>query len=395
MPWKESDPMSERLKFVARLMDGERMTDLCEEFGISRKTGYKLLERYDSEGVSAFSEQSRAPKHHPNQTSAKMERAIVDLRNQHPTWGAPKIKTYLERKLTSVPAKSTVHAILQRHEMVKAKRRGIPVSKAKGTNLSCPSKPNDLWCTDFKGQFKLGNGSYCYPLTVTDQVSRFLLACECFENTSEDQCIASYHRIFSEYGLPDAIRSDNGVPFASRSYFGLSKLSVFWLRFGIKIERIIPGHPEQNGCHERMHRTLKADATKPPSSNILSQQERFDAYRDIFNLERPHEALDMASPAHIYRPSKRIYDPDLEPLSYPEHDITTRITNCGKAFVDNKRHRIQVHIGLPFAGHNVGLKKLGDEIWQINFMDYLMGYFDMENQKIQNPANPFLQDRLG
>jgi transposase InsO family protein len=213
--------------------------------------------------------------------------------------GAPKIKSYLERKLANVPAKSTVHAILQRHEMVKGKRRGIPVSKAKGTHLSKPCEPNDLWCTDFKGQFKLGNGSYCYPLTVTDQVSRFFLACECFENTSEDQCISSFHRIFSEYGLPAAIRSDNGVPFASRSYFGLSKLAVFWLRLGIKLERIIPGHPEQNGCHERMHRTLKADATKPPSKNILSQQERFDAYREIFNVERPHEALQMASPAQV------------------------------------------------------------------------------------------------
>lgn len=395
MPWKESDAMSERLKFVARIMDGERMTDLCNEFGISRKTGYKLLDRFESEGASAFGDQSRAPKSHPNQTSTKMERAIVDLRNQHPTWGAPKIKTYLERRLTDVPAKSTIHAILQRYEMVKVKRRRNPEMKAKGTHLSSPSNPNDLWCTDFKGQFKLGNGSYCYPLTVTDQVSRFLLACEGFENNSEDQSIASFHRIFSEYGLPAAIRSDNGVPFASRSYFGLSKLSVFWVRLGINIERIIPGHPEQNGCHERMHRTLKADATKPPSANLLSQQERFDAYRDIFNLERPHEALSMASPGQVYTPSKRTYDPDIEPLKYPEHDITTRITKCGKIWVENKRHQLKVHIGVPFAGYNVGLKRMADEIWQIDFMDYLLGYFDIEHQKIEIPANPFLQDRLG
>lgn len=394
MPWKVSEAMSERLKFVARYLDGERMTDLCGEFEISRKTGYKLLHRYEADGAAAFGDRSRAPIDHPNQTPKAIETAIVNVRQEHPTWGAPKIRAYLARKLVvGVPAKSTVHAILQRYDMVKIKPRRKSIARSKGTPLSQPTSPNVLWCTDFKGQFRLGNRQYCYPLTITDQYSRFLIACEAFENTSESQCIETFHRIFSEHGLPDAIRSDNGVPFASRSHFGLSKLSVFWVRLGITIERIFPGCPQENGCHERMHRTLKADAIRPASSNILSQQERFDAYRQIYNRERPHEALKMETPMDIYTSSKRKYCSEIEPISYPTHDITTRITKCGRIFVNNRKHQIKVRIGVPFSGHNVGLKEVDDGIWQVNFMHHLLGYFDLETQTIQIPTNPFLKDR--
>jgi transposase InsO family protein len=393
MPWKVSDPMSERLKFVSRYLDGEKMTDLCTEFEISRKTGYKLVQRYEEAGASAFWDQSRAPKCHPNQTPPLVEKAIVDLRQQHPTWGAPMIRAYLERKKVKAPATSTIHAILQRHDLVTAKRRRAGVARAKGTHLVKPDRPNGLWCTDFKGQFRLGNGIYCYPLTVTDQKSRFLLACEGFESIDEQQCIQAFHRLFGEFGLPDAIRSDNGVPFASRSYFGLSKLSVFWVRLGISLERIEPGCPQQNGCHERMHRTLKADATKPASSNLLAQQERFDAFRSIFNRERPHQALDMASPEQHYSASTRAYDPHLEPLRYPDHDLTTRITKCGQIFVDSRKLKLKAFVGIPFGGYGVGLKSLGDGTWQVNFMDYLLGYIDGQTRKLQIPANPFLKER--
>jgi transposase InsO family protein len=386
--------MSERLKFVSRYLEGEKMTDLCEEFEISRKTGYKLVQRYQDLGAGAFCDQSRAPKAHPNQTPTAVEKAVVDLRQQHPSWGAPKIRAYLSRKAIKAPATSTIHAILQRHELVTAKRRRAVPAKAKGTSLSSPDSPNALWCTDFKGHFRLGNGRYCYPLTVTDQKSRFLLACEGFESINEQLCLEAFHGLFLEFGLPDLIRSDNGVPFASRSYFGLSKLSVFWVRLGIGLERIRPGCPEQNGCHERMHRTLKAEATKPPSKTILSQQERFDAFRSIYNRERPHEALGMASPEQHYRASKRAYNPELEPLSYPEHDITTAITKCGSIFIDNKALKIRVFVGIPFGGYNVGLKNLGDGTWQVNFMSHLLGYFDLDSKKIQIPANPFLKERL-
>jgi transposase InsO family protein len=392
MPWKVSDPMSERVKFVSRYLDGEKMTDLCAEFGISRKTGYQLVQRYEASGAAAFVDQSRAPKSHPNQTPPHIEKLIVELRRQHPTWGAPMIRAYLGRKKVAVPATSTVHAVLQRHDLITRKSRRSAVPRAKGTRLTKPDRPNALWCTDFKGQFRLGNGKYCYPLTVTDQKSRFVLACEGFEHIDEAQCIEAFHRLFAEFGLPDAIRSDNGVPFASRSYFGLSKLSVFWVRLGIVLERIEPGCPEQNGCHERMHRTLKADATKPASSNILAQQERFDAFRSIYNRERPHQALDMASPEQHYTASSRVYGGQPQPLLYPEHDITTRITKCGQIFIDSKKLKLRAFVGVPFAGYNVGLKSMGDGAWQVNFMSHLLGYIDDNSRKLQIPANPFLKE---
>lgn len=391
MPWKESCPMSERLKFVGRYLDGERITDLCREFEISRKTGYKLIHRYETAGGFAFGDLPRTPKTHPNQTPLPMENDIINLRQEHPTWGAPKIKSYLERTKTNVPAKSTVHCILQRNDLIKVRQRRSLIAKSKGTHLSVAEAPNDLWCVDFKGQFRLGNKKYCYPLTVSDEFSRFVLACEAFESTAESPCIEAFHRLFLQYGLPDFIKSDNGVPFSSRSFFGLSKLSLFWVRLGIGIERITPGRPDQNGCHERMHRTLKADATKPPSSNLLSQQERFDGFREVFNCKRPHEALLMKSPADIYVSSSKKYDPDINPIQYPDHDITTKVTKCGSIFVDSRRLRARVYLGIPFGDYRVGLRELDGGIWQVNFMHHLLGYFDLEKAQIQIPVNPFLK----
>jgi putative transposase len=393
MPWKESDPMSERLKFVSRFLDGERMADLCREFEISRKTGYKLVQRYEENGIEGIKDRSPAPFLHPNQTPPRIEQAVIDLRQQHPTWGAPKIKTYLERKSMELPAISTIHAILRRYDMVKIKRRRPSFAKAKGTILTTPSEPNALWCTDFKGQFRLGNGKYCYPLTVTDQNSRFLLACEGYDSVEEMGCIDAFHRLFGQYGLPKAIKSDNGVPFSSRSLFGMSKLSVFWIRLGIGIERIKPGNPQENGSHERMHRTLKAETTKPPSSNSLCQQERFDAFQTTFNYERPHAAIGMKSPGELYHPSKVAYDPEIVPLRYPEHSLTTRITKCGRIFIANKKLNLSVAIGKPFGGYNVGLKLVDKGLWQADFMHHTLGFFDMETQKLQVAINPFMVPR--
>lgn len=393
MPWKESDPMSERLKFVSRYLDGERMVDLCREFEITRKTGYKLVQRYEEKGIEGIKDRSPAPFVHPNQTPPRIEKAVIDLRQQHPTWGAPKIKTYLERKSMELPAVSTIHAILRRHDMIKVKRRRPSLAKAKGTILTTPSEPNALWCTDFKGQFRLGNGRYCYPLTVTDQNSRFLLACEGFESVEEMGCLDAFHRVFSQYGLPKVIKSDNGVPFSSRSIFGMSKLSVFWIRLGIGIERIKPGNPQENGSHERMHRTLKAETTKPPSANSLSQQERFDAFQATFNHERPHAAIDMKSPAELYRPSKIVYDPEIVPLRYPAHTLTTRITKCGKIFIANKKLNLAVAVGKPFGGYNVGLNLVDKGLWQVDFMHHTLGFFDMATQKLQVAINPFMVPR--
>jgi transposase InsO family protein len=268
---------------------------MCREFGISRKTGYKIFDRYREHGLEALSDRSRRPVRYANQLPEQVERLIVRLKAEKPHWGARKIRELLVRRLDGdvrVPAKSTVHAVLDRHELVK--RGGRPRHRARGTPLSEGTNPNDLWCADFKGEFKLGNGRYCYPLTVTDHASRFLLLCEALESTREELAFTAFERLFRERGLPLAIRSDNGVPFASpNALFNLSKLSVWWLRLGVAIERIKPGRPQQNGRHERMHLTLKKEATKPSGMNSLQQQARFDAFLHEFNAERPHEALAM------------------------------------------------------------------------------------------------------
>ena len=315
MPWKASSVMEERLRFVARLLDGEAMTDVCREFGVSRKTGYKIFDRYKEHGLEALSDRSRRPVRYANQLPRQLETLIVRLKSEKPHWGARKIRELLVRRLDGdlrVPAKSTIHTVLDRNGLVK--RAGVPRHRARGTPLSAGTGPNDLWCADFKGEFKLGNGRYCYPLTVTDHASRFLLLCEALDSTREDPAITAFERLFRERGLPLAIRSDNGVPFASpNALFNLSKLSVWWLRLGIATERIKPGHPQQNGRHERMHLTLKKETTRPPGFNSLQQQQRFDAFVREFNSERPHEALDMKCPAELYTASTRTYAglPDL------------------------------------------------------------------------------------
>src|SRR5258706_10234605 len=308
MPWRECYKMDERLKFVARLLDGEKMAVLCREFEISRKTGYKIFQRYKDCGIEGLTDRSRRPYRHARQLPFQIEKAILQLKREHPSWGAPKIRERLRRQHSEVhcPAISTVHAILDRNGLVKRRRRRL--YKAEGTELSRPCAPNDLWCADYKGEFMLADRRYCYPLTITDFASRYLLCCEALEATKEIYAFTVFERIFKDFGLPLAIRTDNGVPFASRStFFGLSKLSVWWLRLGIGIERIKPGNPQQNGRHERMHLTLKKEATRPPGKNFLQQQAKFDQFIECYNHQRPHQALNMQYPAELYRPSTRPY----------------------------------------------------------------------------------------
>jgi transposase InsO family protein len=386
MPWKASSVMEERLRFVARLLDGEAMTDVCREFGISRKTGYKIFDRYKEHGLEALSDRSRRPVRYANQLPQQVESLIVRLKDEKPHWGARKIRELLVRRLNGdvrIPAKSTVHTVLDRHGLVK--RGGGPRHRARGTPLSQPSAPNELWCADFKGEFKLGDGRYCYPLTVTDQTSRFLLMCEALESTREELAFTAFERLFAERGMPLAIRSDNGVPFASpNALFNLSRLSVWWLRLGIAIERIIPGHPQQNGRHERMHLTLKKEATRPPGFNSLQQQARFDAFMQEFNTERPHEALAMKCPAEFYAASARRYD-GLPELAYPFHDRDILVTACGRICL----HRKKINISTVLAGQKLGIKEVDDGIWLVSFSHYDLGYFDLEQRTLQPLDNPF------
>ncbi len=388
MPWRETSVMEERLRFVARLLEGEGMSDVCREFGISRKTGYKIFNRYKDDGLEALTDRSRRPVRYANQLPDPVEAMIVHLKKEKPHWGARKIRELLVKRLAGdvrIPAKSTVHAVLDRHGLVSQARKRNRANKAVGTQLSEALEPNDLWCADFKGEFKLGNGRYCYPLTITDQASRYLLCCEAFESTREQGVFEAFRRIFTEHGLPAAIRSDNGLPFASpNGLYNLSKLSVWWLRLGIGLERIRPGHPQQNGRHERMHLTLKKEATRPPGRNTLQQQARFDAFVSEFNEERPHEALDMKVPADLFVASSRPYR-GLPEIDYPFHDREALVTNCGRLCI----YRKKINISTVLAGQKLGIEEVDDGIWLVSFMHYDLGYIDLEQRTLQTIDNPF------
>jgi len=379
--------LDERMRFVIRLKDGESMAALCREFQISRKTGYKIFQRYEECGLEGLSDRTRRPFRYAHQLPEQIEAAIVAARREKPTWGARKIRERLLRRLphaVKVPACSTIHAVLDRHGLVSRPRlrRG---TRAQGTALSQGLSPNDLWCADYKGEFLLGNKRYCYPLTVTDHASRFLLLCEALESNKEDSAFRAFERLFQERGLPQAIRSDNGVPFASpNGLFNLSKLSVWWLRLGISIERIRPGHPQQNGRHERMHLTLKQETTRPAAANILQQQAKFDAFLEEFNQERPHEALQMKSPADVYIASRRLYQGVPEP-HYPFHDKTVVVTSCGRLCLFRKK----INLSTSLAAQAVGIKEVDQGIWLVSFMDYDLGYIDLEEKTLQPLENPF------
>ena len=284
------------------------------------------------------------------------------------------------------PAASTIHAVLDRHGLVTRRKRRR--HKAQGTELSEARFPNALWCADYKGQFRLGNRKYCYPLTITDYRSRYLLACEGLESTKETGAFPVFERAFKEFGLPAAIRTDNGVPFSSpHALFGLSRLSVWWLRLDIAIERIKPGHPQQNGCHERMHLTLKKEATKPPSYNFLQQQGRFDDFIEGYNNERPHQALGGKYPGEVYTPSPREYHHPEVP-EYPFHDRTIRVTQCGRICIGSRK----INLSTVFGGQSVGIREVADKIWLVSFMNYDLGFFDEAENRVepvgQNPFAP-------
>jgi putative transposase len=375
MPWRECCKMDERLRFVARLLEGEKMAALCREFDISRKTGYKIFSRYKSCGMQGLTDRSRRPYRHANRLPSQIETLIVRLRKEYPSWGAPKLREKLGRLHQDIhlPAISTVHAVLDRHGLVSRGRR--PRHHAQGTSLSTPKRANDLWCADYKGEFMLADRRYCYPLTITDAASRYLLCCDALATTKEVYAFSVFERAFKDFGLPLAIRTDNGVPFASSSaFFGLSRLSVWWLRLGIGIERIKPGNPQQNGRHERMHLTLKKEATRPPAKNFLQQQAKFDAFIE----------LNMKYPGELYRPSLRLYE-GLPELEYPFHDRTITVTSCGRICLGGRK----INLSQVFAGQKVGIKEVEEKIWLVSFMHYDLGFFDQEAGRVECAQNPF------
>ncbi len=385
MPWRECCKMDERLRFVARLLEGEKMAELCREFDISRKTGYKIFTRYKDIGLEGLTDRSRRPYRQANRLPFQVETLIVALKREHPSWGAPKIREKLRRRHPDLkpPAISTVHAVLDRHGLVMRGRERR--YQAQGTTLSSPTSPNDLWCADFKGEFMLADKRYCYPLTITDFATRYLICCDALASTRAQPAFTVFERAFKDFGLPRAIRTDNGTPFASASaIFGLSKLSVWWLRLGVGIERIQPGQPQQNGRHERMHLTLKKETTKPAANNFLQQQEKFDRFIECYNQERPHQAINMRYPGELYQRSERSYH-GLEPLEYPFHDRTVAVTMCGRVCFATRK----INLSTVFAGQNVGVKEVDEKVWLISFMHYDLGFFDHESNRFECAESPF------
>ena len=380
MPWKVTDPMNERLQFLAAHQDGLfSMTELCQRFAISRKTGYKWIERYQQEGLDGLKDQSHATRACPHQMPPQVQQALLDTRKQHPTWGPKKLLPYLAKRQPelALPAASTVGDLLERQGLTQSKRRRR-THQHPGTVSMVADTPNAVWSTDFKGQFRTGDGEYCFPLTVTDNHSRFLLGCHALPSVEQAGVFPVFTRLFQEYGLPAAIRTDNGNPFATNAIRGLSKLNVWWIKLGIVHQRISPGQPQQNGRHERMHRTLKAETTRPPDRNQAAQQVRFDAFRAEFNEERPHEALDQKTPASVYVASLCPMPSCLPPPEYAAHLEVRRVSRAGTF----RFHSRQIFLSDALIHEDIALEEVADGLWSLYFYNVLLARMDERDYKI-------------
>jgi len=381
MPWQETRPMDQRLQFVA---DHQRalydMTALCARYGVSRRTGYKWLARYAAEGPRGLEDRTHAPHRCPHRIAAELAALLLATRRAHPTWGPAKVVQYLAPRHPAVdtwPAVSTVADLLARHGLVAKRRRRRPLVHP-GTVPLRTSAPNDPWTADFKGQFKTRDGVYCFPLTVADQHTRYLLAVHALLNTRAVGARAAFECAFRTYGLPQAIRTDNGVPFANTGLHGLTQLSVWWLRLGIQHQRIRPASPQENGAHERMHRTLKAETTRPPARDLQQQQRAFTAFRRAYNAERPHAALAGDTPGARYTPSPRPYPARLPALEYPGHFTVKLVTNAGTI---RFKQRL-LFLAHALTHHHVGLEETADGVWSLYLGPVLLGRIDERTMKV-------------
>jgi transposase InsO family protein len=374
--------MHQKTQFIADyLRQCLSMSELCELYGVSRKTGYKFVDRYLKLGPAGLEERSRKPGSSPNQTPERVIQALVEARQHHPSWGAKKLLRILEKRhpRLSFPARSTVCDILSRHGLVPKKRQRRHIGHP-GKPSSSILAPNDGWSADFKGHFKTGDGLYCYPLTVTDGFSRYLLGCQGLTSTSVAESKPVFTRLFREYGLPRRIRTDNGVPFATNTLARLSQLSAWWVRLGVLPELIEPGKPQQNGRHERMHRTLKAETTRPAANSCRGQQRKFDRFRHEFNVERPHEALDMQTPASCYQSSPREMPNKLPPLEYPDR-FEVRYVSANGGIRWNKGW---VNVSITCVGEYVGLEEIDDSVWNVYFGPLKLGRLLERHMRIED-----------
>lgn len=382
MPWKEACVMELKKEMINDWLTREHnITELSKGYGVSRRTVYKWIGRFKENGTDGLVELSRDPLHCPNSTPVEIKEMILSLKRRKMSWGPRKIlaKLKLERPDISWPSDSTGNSILKKHGLVFPRKRRLRTPPYSMPFLGC-EQPNDVWSADYKGHFKMGNGQRCYPLTLSDNNSRYLLGCWGLTRPNYDQARPCFEWAFIHYGLPEAIRTDNGQPFASRGVGGLSKLGIWFIKLGIRPERIEPGRPEQNGRHERMHRTLKETAASPPKANLEKQQAVFNAFKEEFNEERPHEALGQKTPASVHRLSPRIYPVKAKKVEY-DSDVTVRfVTNRGCI----KWRGNLIFLGEPLCGEYVSLKQVADHRWELRFSFYLLGYLDEIKKKVVN-----------
>lgn len=382
MPWSQTTPMHERTLFIADHLRGTHsVVELCADYGISRKTGYKWIERYIRRGPAGLEDRSRRPRNAPNATAPIVVDALIALRRRHPTWGAKKLLAVLRRRQPAwaLPKRSAVCNLLHRHGLIRRRttRRVIGHPGRPGAAILAP---NHVWCADYKGQFRMGNGRYCYPLTVSDGYSRFLLGCQGLTSTAVHEAQPVFTRLFHEYGLPQYIRTDNGVPFATNTLARLSRLSAWWIRLGVQPQLIEPGQPQQNGRHERMHRTLKAETTRPPGAALRAQQLKFDRFRREYNELRPHEALELQTPAHAYQPSPRAMPSRLPALEYPDRFEVRYVSANGGI----RWNCAWVNVSTVCAGQYVGLEEIDDGIWNVYFGSLKLGRLLERQMKIED-----------
>lgn len=380
MPWKETQVVEERVRFVQEHRSGRwAMTELCEAFGVSRKTGYKYLARYKEEGLRGLEDGSRAPLCHGRSIPAEVVKEILALKKKYPTWGAPKLHDWLvyNRGSQEWPSATTIHRYLDREGLVrrnKRRRKAVPSEEP----LKHAQGPNDLWCADFKGWFRTKDGQRCDPFTVTDAFSRYSLCCHAVERPNFENVQRALKRTFQEYGLPCSFRTDNGAPFSSRSIGGLSRLAVWLVKLGVKIERTEPGCPQQNGRHERYHRTLKADTASPPAPTIRAQQRRFHRFSEVYNEERPHESLGGKPPGAVYVASQREYPRHLRDVEYPADYEARSVNHNGTVKLRGRCY----FVSEVLVGERVGLYKQSNHRWLLRYGPLELGVIDTFSHKV-------------
>lgn len=381
--------MDQRILFIADyLRESYNFSELCRRYGISRKTGYKWVKRYATDALDGLADRERRPHRSPQQVPYAIRQAVLSLR-RHGTLvlGPKKIRALLAQRFpdTPPPSKTTIYNILKAARLVEPRKRRIRVP-GMPSPLPPADEPNAVWSADFKGQFLLGNRQWCYPLTVMDQDSRYLIGCQGLKTTAVTSARNSFERWFREYGLPTRIRTDNGVPFATRAAGGLSALAIWWIRLGIAPERIAPGKPQQNGRHERMHRTLKKAVTKPAASSFRRQQQRFDDFREDYNDHRPHESLGQVTPASRYRSSTRPYPERLPEIEYPGHYLPRRVGSAGVIYIAN----YQAYLSHLLVGETVALEQMDEDVWDVYFGPVRLGRLDTARPSRKSQRSDYL-----